>query len=223
MCIRDSSIWVFIKLPQEFWIHVAQLDFTEVVAANPAVAVILGVVVAMIVVFVGRRRPDLPPPDWPPSLAVDAHPTTSLTETSEPPSGAWALLNHPLVEKTMLASLVTTVFLQLLPDPEIGVIRATFVVGAVVLASSSVGYWICSRRVSWSATTSDLIATAAVNLGAVAVLGLLPPEYFSGGLDLQFLVLLLILLILIVVLYDRYRGFRLVGVDVVTRARVDIR
>ena len=30
-----AFIWIFIKLPQEWWIHVAQLDFTDALANNP--------------------------------------------------------------------------------------------------------------------------------------------------------------------------------------------
>ena len=30
-----AVIWVVVKLPQEWWIHVAQLDFTDELAAHP--------------------------------------------------------------------------------------------------------------------------------------------------------------------------------------------
>jgi hypothetical protein len=30
-----GGIWVFIKIPQEYWIHVAKLSFTDVVANHP--------------------------------------------------------------------------------------------------------------------------------------------------------------------------------------------
>ena len=33
--ITAGVIWVFVKLPQEYWIHVAQLDFTETVDDHP--------------------------------------------------------------------------------------------------------------------------------------------------------------------------------------------
>ena len=31
-----ASIWIFIKLPQEWWIHIAKLDFTEFMADHPS-------------------------------------------------------------------------------------------------------------------------------------------------------------------------------------------
>ena len=66
-----AFIWIFIKLPQEWWIHVAQLDATDLIkekvfgvpttaswgeafAANPIVLVIVGValIVAVVVLAV---------------------------------------------------------------------------------------------------------------------------------------------------------------------------
>ena len=34
--ITAAAIWIFVKLPQEWWIHVAQLDFTDELALHPA-------------------------------------------------------------------------------------------------------------------------------------------------------------------------------------------
>ena len=67
-------IWVVIKLPQEWWIHVAQLDFTDefgkLVDAHPWVWGVLAVL-AVVLVVVGRRVVRrLPPADWP--FTVDA-------------------------------------------------------------------------------------------------------------------------------------------------------
>ena len=30
-----AVLWIFVKLPQEYWIHIAQLDFTDTVADHP--------------------------------------------------------------------------------------------------------------------------------------------------------------------------------------------
>src|SRR4029079_11844295 len=77
-----AAIWVFVKLPQEWWIHVAQLDFTdelkERVLRAPGTASWAegvqnrrGVVRALLpliaaLVFVGLRLSRrLPPPAWP--------------------------------------------------------------------------------------------------------------------------------------------------------------
>ena len=41
-----AFIWIVIKLPQEWWIHVAQLDFTEFMADHPYMWIVLGIAVA---------------------------------------------------------------------------------------------------------------------------------------------------------------------------------
>jgi len=45
-----AFIWIFIKLPQEYWIHVAQLDFTDAVRDHPWFGV--AIVVALIALAV---------------------------------------------------------------------------------------------------------------------------------------------------------------------------
>jgi hypothetical protein len=34
-------IWIFIKLPQEYWIHIAKMDTTDLIKANPSYALLL--------------------------------------------------------------------------------------------------------------------------------------------------------------------------------------
>jgi len=59
------AIWVVVKLPQEYWIHVAQGDFTDAVRGHAAVGVVCVLVVAgLIAVFQFAVRPRLPAPDW---------------------------------------------------------------------------------------------------------------------------------------------------------------
>ena len=68
-----AFIWIVIKLPQEWWIHVAQLDFTDFMADHPYMWIVLGVAViaAAVVLYVERRR--IPPADWPFTVDVDRH------------------------------------------------------------------------------------------------------------------------------------------------------
>ena len=58
-----AGIWIFVKLPQEYWIHIAKLDFTDTVSDYPAfgVAVVAALVVAaLVLVFVVSRGSRLP-------------------------------------------------------------------------------------------------------------------------------------------------------------------
>src|SRR4029453_5647865 len=42
--IPAAAIWIFVKLPQEYWIHVAQLDVTDTVAKYPVAATVIAVI-----------------------------------------------------------------------------------------------------------------------------------------------------------------------------------
>ena len=84
-----AGIWVVVKLPQEYWLHVAELDVTDEVRTRvlgvglddgwgAAVAnrpwVLLVVAVVVVALGVGWRRgvvPRLPAQDWPPGFDVD--------------------------------------------------------------------------------------------------------------------------------------------------------
>ena len=102
-----TALWVCVKLPQEYWIHIAQRDFTETVADHPwfGVACALGLVVlAALFWFVARprmpapstaangRRPDPGrPPGAPPGLdrlrREDGAPRPALDDLRPHPPG----------------------------------------------------------------------------------------------------------------------------------------
>ena len=60
-----AGLWIFVKLPQEYWIHIAQLDFTEAVADHPwfGVACALGIL-ALVAIALFVVRPRLRAPEW---------------------------------------------------------------------------------------------------------------------------------------------------------------
>ena len=212
-----AGIWIFIKLPQEWWIHVAQLDFTEVVSDNPILWPIFAALAALAWLWLRRELKELPMVDWPTTFAVDAHSTTVFHKQAAAPWGPWALINHPLFEKTILVGLITTIFLQLAPNPNTGVVQITIGVGVIIVSSSFVGHWLCRRGSSWTTTTADLVATGTINVAVVLLLRLVPADSNPWFLLTLFL---LGLLTLIVTLYDRYRGFRLDSVTDLTLPRI---
>ena len=81
--LAAAGIWIFVKLPQEYWIHIAKLDFTDTVRDYPAFgpAVVVALLVAAFV-LVRVVFPRLPAADWGwrpradalPSSLVEAHP-----------------------------------------------------------------------------------------------------------------------------------------------------
>ena len=75
-------LWVFVKLPQEYWIHIAQRDMTDTIRENPAVGVALAVVaivaIAVLLLFV---RPILGAPAWGWRFAADPLVTSARMHT----------------------------------------------------------------------------------------------------------------------------------------------
>ncbi len=201
-----AFIWIGIKLPQEYWIHIAQLDFTDALA-NPAFAVAVGVGVAVVaaVAVQGLRR--APAPDWPPSPEVDARRTTVLFRPAQPLLARYPLIDHPLVEKTLLAGLIVAVFSQVFAI-EATVTQITVASAFIVVVNAVASEWLRRRGHSWRSTATEFVGLLAINWGASAVYLALRSR-LDANLDLVPTVVLLGLFTLILILYDRYRTLRL--------------
>src|SRR3954464_13388605 len=73
--LTAAGLWVFVKLPQEYWIHVAQLDFTDAVSERPWFGVLCALLVlALLAVLWFVARPRAPAPDWTWRLAAEPLP-----------------------------------------------------------------------------------------------------------------------------------------------------
>jgi len=199
-----AFIWIFIKLPQEWWIHIAQLDFTEFMADHPYLWFVLGglVVASAIVGWVLRHR--IPEPDWPFTVAVDRHlPKLEVSLTGHEP-----FFSPVLLEKTVFLALISVIFAQVLPG-----IRASnlgLVVGVTVLVAlnAAVSQWLRRRGRSWTNSARTFVAMLAINTAIVLVDSLFGPRHGEGrwpNLSTMFIVVILSLLI---ALFDRFRATR---------------
>ncbi len=200
-----AAIWVGIKLPQEYWVHIAQLDFTDALA-NTWFAVLVAVgatALAFVAAHMFRRAPAA---DWSPAFAVDAHRTTVPFRPAEGLTGRLRLVEHPLIEKTILTGLTVAVFSQLF-SVEASVTQIVVTCGFVVVVNAWVGDLLRRRGVSWSNSIIQFFALLAINWGALLLyVGL--RTRFNASLDPAPTLVLLGLLTLIVILYDRYRSIR---------------
>jgi hypothetical protein len=221
-----AAIWVFIKLPQEWWIHVAQLDMTdflkesvfgvptdaswgEAVANNPSIVVIALLIVAA---AAGLIRwivlPRLPPADHPPTFDADARQPAvdPLAVERERRRMAVRLFDRELAEKFVLVALMSVIFAEMLgleAEP-LGVVLG---IGALIAANTAVSEWLVRRERSWASTLAQFGTMLAVNLGIVLV-GRFVIAIF-GGAPLDQALVFVLLLSLVVTLYDRYRPVHL--------------
>lgn len=208
--VTAAVIWV-VKLPQEFFLHVARLDVTDLLdeaLGTPRLGalVVTVLVPALALVLWAVVRAVLPPPEHPLRLAAGPLPE-SIDEARERAlflAAHWRVLDAHLVEKIVLVALVSVVFAQVLPRIDATPTQLTAGVAVVVTFNSflTIRQARTGRGVASAFTAFVLLATA----NAVFVLvGDLVLRRFAGGLHLATTLFFLLLLTLMVTLYDRWR------------------
>lgn len=231
-----AGIWVFIKLPQEWWIHVAQLDVTdlaktelfgaaaqaswsEAVAAAPLVLVALLAGFLLLGLAAWRLLiPRLPRPEHP--LRLSAGPPPAAADTAEERRTIFAYTRQPLdriaLEKVVLVTLVTLIFAQILRDLQSSNLRLALGVTVIALINSVASYGLAHRGYGWQNALVHFGVLGAVNAGVAAVAYLL----FDLGrpINLGNALFLLLLLTLLVTLHDYYQPMHAVRFDAEARA-----
>lgn len=201
-----AAIWIGVKLPQEYWIHIAQLDFTDALANRAfATFVAVGLVVLVIVAIASWRR--APDPDWPPTIDVDAHRTTVLFRPAQPLTVRYPLIDHPLVEKTFLAGLIVAVFSQVF-EVDATVTQVTVACGFIVVVNAWLSELLRRRGHTWRSTATEFVGLLAINWGAWIAYLILRPR-LDANIQLTPTLTMLGLFTLVLILYDRYRTVRL--------------
>ena len=213
-----AFIWIFIKLPQEWWIHIAQLDFTDFMKEDvfgvststswgTAISENLWFVGLLVVVGIGigfavrKISRDAPAPDW--SFNMDVDKTIRQVELAEVPDRPRSILSWYMFEKIALVSMVTIIFAQMLPGNDNNILGTVVAVSFVIVANSFVGFRFAQRGRSWATTAGEFAVMAVVNLAAALVFIALAR---SGDerLNEAATVFFVLLLTLIVTMFDRY-------------------
>src|SRR4051794_21137273 len=180
-----AGLWIFVKLPQEYWIHVAQRDFTDTVSEHPWFGVACALfVLALLAVLWFVVRPRAPAPDWSWRVAADPLPAA-------PPARDGVRWSE-LAEKAALLALISVIFAEILPTVTLSALEVAVGVAAIVCANTAL-----SRRAGIFAVR--LVA----NLGLI-YLGsrlLSDADDFPLGTGLFFA----FLITLVVSLYDLYK------------------
>ncbi len=194
-----AGIWVFVKLPQEWWIHIAQNDFTEFMADHPALWGVLGAAAVGAAVVGFRLRGRFPAADWPFTVDVDRH----LPAIDVAPRKAF--FSGVLVEKIVFMTVVAVIFAQVLPGIRSSNLGLAIGIALLVVSNAAVSEWLRRRGHSWATIGASFGAMLAINVGLVFVDALLGPTDRTPNLNTLFFVLLLSLLI---ALFDRMRATR---------------
>jgi hypothetical protein len=219
-----AFIWIFIKLPQEYIIHVAQVDTTdwiknnifgvaataswgEAFANRPGVS--LAIVLAIVALILGARwlfTRRLPPADHPLRLAADPIPAEVAARSEEIATAPrpFRLTDPAVGEKIALVSLVAIIFAQVLPGVEAGVLSTVLGVIFVIVANAALSTWLTRWGLTRVSSLRQFFALALVNAALIVLYAVLLPgrgESINLGNTLFFA----LLMTLIVTLFDRYR------------------
>jgi hypothetical protein len=208
-----AFIWIFIKLPQEWWIHIAQNDFTDFMKEtvfgvdatsswSDAFANRPGVLIAILLVIVGlivaavKLRHRLPTADW--KFGLDMDRTDAIVRPVETVSVS---LRATVLEKLALIGLIGAIFANVLDLDT----TAAQVIGAtllVVLVNAGLSVRLARRGVEWESLALEFVVLAAVNS---VLLGTYSAIVGDDDVGLPTVLFFGLLLTVLIVLFDRFR------------------
>ena len=209
-----AAIWIVIKLPQEYWIHIAQRDVTDTLAEYPALVPILAFLIALLVVvgywLITRK---LAPADHRPSFGVNSPVPGHGMKDAILRFRALPLRDQGLIEKVILILLLSLNFSQILPGTALTPLQLVIGIALVVVMNAVISELISRRGLVLINGLAHFAMMVAINmLLAIAFLILLPGQ--QSDIRISNMVFFFFLVSLLVTLFDRFRViamFRLAG------------
>ena len=202
-----GAIWIFVKLPQEYWIHIAQLDLTDTIRDVswflPAL-IAAALVLAAILYFVVRPR--LRPVDWSWRFRADPLPV-GIDEAHERAAYQAAhrkILDGTALEKTFLIGLISVIFGQVLPGVEASPFQLFLAIAFFVVINSAIGLWATRRGYAWDSVMVSFGAVFGTNVVLVVLTDVLTSRR-QDHLKLVDTLFFVLLFSVLTTLYDRYR------------------
>jgi hypothetical protein len=203
-----AFIWIVIKLPQEWWIHIAQLDFTDFMAENswvlPAIIVFSAVVLVVGWWYITRKAP---PADHRFRLRADPLPPelvgTPLYTYVKARSHVFDLA---LAQKAVLIGLVITIFAQFLSQSGAGPVRVTLSVAVFVTLNALLSQWLARRGRSWRSVAVEVVVMMVINLGMVVILETFERlvGFRSVRIPFEQMLFYVFLMTLLIIFFDRF-------------------
>jgi hypothetical protein len=219
-----ACIWILIKLPQEYWIHIVQIDTTDWVKTSllglpidtpwsailqtwPGISVVVFVMALLILAaacwFLRRR---LPPADRTLAFSANAH-QPAFTEGQmrrAVADEASRIVDAALVEKIVLIALVSISFAQVLPEVRANSPQLVAGVALIITINTALSHWLARRGSGWAFALGEFIVMTTVNLGLILAYAFLRSR-FDEPVGVGNALFFALLLALLVTLFDRYR------------------
>ncbi len=217
--VAAAVIWVVIKLPQEYWIHIAQNDVTDffketILGASledswgTAFGDALWIFPVLLIVVAGAFfllrwiNSRLPEPDWPLTMDSNKYADEFVHAATKPRAEQhW---REGLLEKVILVGLIGVVFGKMLPNVEASLLQLMVGIGVVVAANAFVSHWLAAHGTHWRSVATEFFALALINVVLTGIYMWLLPT-LDGSVRGRDQLFFIFLLTLIITLYDRYR------------------
>jgi hypothetical protein len=202
--LTAAFIWIFIKLPQEYWLHIAELDVTDTLAdywwAWPLLISLL-VLLAAILWF--GVRPRLPEPDH--SFRIVSDPVPDAVDTTAKLSvlhlaGGW-VVSWMTLEKIVLVGIVSAIYGLFLPSVTMSTTELFISIGLLVALNAAITLAFSRRKWTIESALGAVALRIALNVALVAVADA-AFNRTSGGWTTFFF---LCLISLMTTLHDRYQ------------------
>jgi hypothetical protein len=205
--IVAAAIWIFVKLPQEYWIHIAQLDLTDTIRDVPwFLPALIVAVLALLAVLYFYVRPRLSPADWSWRFRADPLPE-GIDEAHERAAYQAAhrkVFDSTTLEKTFLIGLISIIYGEVLPGVEASNIEMFLGIAGFVVINSAIGLWAAKRGYSWNSMAVSFGVVLATNVVLVVLADVLLSRG-PGQLHLVDALFFIFLFSILTTLYDHYR------------------
>lgn len=219
-----AFIWIFIKLPQEYWIHIGQIDTTDwiktglfgvpadtswgvILQARPEVFLVGFILILFLLIAIWWiLRGRIPPADRKLSFSADANQPAFTSDQVQRAvaSEASQILDAALVEKIILVTLVSLIFAQVLPGVRANDLQLVVGVGFIVILNTILSHLLARRGFGGAFTLWQFIVLAAVNSLVMLVYTILRTA-IDGPVDFANAIFFVLLFSLLITLFDRYR------------------
>ena len=211
-----ALIWILIKLPQEFIIHIAQVDTTDWISSHilgtsdggptPIGIFVLVLFAALILIATWWLIRRMPATDWSLTFLADAHlessggPDANVRTSTQ----TQKFLNMALVEKIVMVSLVGIIFAQVLPDMRASSIEIIVGGTILILINTSLSQLLVRRGFGWAATFREFLVLLVVNFVLILIIAILSPT-FDGSINLVNVIFFTLLFTVVTTMLDRFR------------------
>jgi len=219
-----ALIWIVIKLPQEYWIHIFQGDLTdtiktalfgypadtswgEILQTQPLMCLfgflITGLALAALCWLLKQR---LPPPErkltfthyeYQPSFTLEKSPGSAASVTRR-------VLNVSLLEKITLVTLVSLIFSQVLPGVRATDLQLVLGVAVIVILNTVLSEFLGQRGFGIKYALQQFIVLACANALVMLVYAVLRSAY-DDQVIIANAIFFVLLFSLLITLFDQYQ------------------